>query len=180
MRDFRAAGLRYGVHGCTPRTQGSPWFGTLTDRERTALAYSQGVEPEALARNISQSVTRVPTSTRLPGPGGSGEVQIIAPTFLPGQLLWLELETQEPRALLGREALAMQGFPVNENPKLAGSFEESLMQNLASNAMNMLLVLALLQACLEAAPWARTPDPEVVEEGVDMEAVISLLFGDKA
>ena len=177
MRDFRAAGLRYGVHKCTPRTQGSPWFGTLTEREQAALAFSQGVEPKALARNISQSVTRVPTSSTV----GEGQDRVhLAPTFLPGQLLWLELETQEPRVLLGREALAMQGFPVNENPKLAGSFEESLMQNLAGNAMNMLVVLALLQACLEAVPWARTPDPEAVEEGVDMEAVISLLFGDKA
>ncbi len=185
MKDFRAAGLRYGVHQCTPRAQASGWYGALTEREQVALAFSQGVEPKALARNISQSVTRVPTSTRLPGPGGSGEVQI-APTFLPGQVLWLELQTQETRLLLGREALAMQGFPINENPALTESFEESLMQNLAGNAMNVFVVLALLQAILTAVPWALAPQSPLQlpagrqllseAEGAAVDAAMELFF----
>ncbi len=60
------------------------------------------------------------------------------------------------------------------------------MQNLAGNAMNMFVVLAVLQAILTAAPWALAPQSPLQlpagrqllseAEGAAVDAAMELLF----
>ena len=81
-------------------------FLTLTDRGKDVLLLSRSQAQDAGFRNLSQSVMRV-RCTSLNRETGKH----LAPTMLPGQLLFVEL-VQPPRFLLGREALILQGFPV--------------------------------------------------------------------
>lgn len=62
LKEYRAAGLRYGVHSADERSRTSPWYETLSQRERGALAYSQAVAPGKAARDLSMSVHRVACS----------------------------------------------------------------------------------------------------------------------
>ena len=80
----------------------------------------------------------------------------LAPTMLPGQLLWVEL-LKPPRFMLGREALLFQGFPVTRyfedcDPEYQPS--EHLMQDLAGNAMAFPVLLAVIQSMMASA-WLK-------------------------
>ena len=86
--------------------ESNPWFRTLTDREKDALVLSRSHAPQAGFRNLSQSLNRIHTMSLV-----EGCAKHVAPTMLPGQLLFVEL-VSPPRLLLGREALLLQGFPV--------------------------------------------------------------------
>lgn len=152
MKEFQAAGLRYGVHSADDRSRNSPWFGTLSQRERGALAYSQAMAPSKVCRNVAMSVNRVATSHQ--ETTASGQVLHISPALLPTHQLWVDAPAMgSPRLLLGREALRLQGFPVGLRPDLLGAFSESLMTDLAGNMMTLTIVLALVMSSVAALPW---------------------------
>ena len=69
------------------------------------LALSRAQAPDAGFRNVSQSLGRVHTASWC-----KDTKKHIAPTMLPGQLLFVEL-VQPPRLMLGQEAFLFQGFP---------------------------------------------------------------------
>ena len=83
-------------------------------------------------------------------------------TVLPRMVLWCEAQN---RLVLGREALLMQGFPVQpflqilaarmETMPLAQQWHpsEALMMDLAGNAMALPVVLAMVQCALAALNW---------------------------
>ena len=160
------------------------WFDTLTDREKDALKLSRLQAPDAGFRNLSQSISRVHTVTLARG-------KHLAPTMLPGQLLFVEL-TRPPRFLLGREALVMQGFPatpflrkfaeqgysaaVDPMPPAPSEVKkkrrrsdkpwltEALMTDLAGNAMALPVLLAITQAALTAVPFRQASLPVTQEQ----------------
>ncbi|CAE7243048.1 unnamed protein product [Symbiodinium sp. KB8] len=115
--------------------QENPWFGLLTAREKDCLQLSRAAAPQANKNHI-------------------------APTMMPGQLLWTEL-TDPPRLVLGQEALMLQGFPISKFLAQVDDEQrptQAFMQDLAGNAMAFPVVLALLQSGL-AAVWLKPPQP---------------------
>lgn len=133
----------------------NPWFLTLSEREQDALALCRVEKPNVLCRDLSQSIARVNSNT-----WDKERALHVLPTMMPRMLLWLELQyPNSPRLLLGQEALIMQGFPVvtflRALKQHGAAFEpsESLMQDLAGNAMPLPVVLAMLQAGMCALSW---------------------------
>ncbi|CAJ1455628.1 unnamed protein product [Effrenium voratum] len=126
----------------------NPWFKTFTAREQDALPLCQQSAPTTLLRDLSQSISRMNSATLQE----SG--RHLAPTMMP----------KRSRLLLGREALTLQGFPastfvreLSQHQPLAwlqSDFpSESLMADLAGNAMALPVVLAMLQAAFAALEW---------------------------
>jgi site-specific DNA-cytosine methylase len=145
MREYRGRALRWG-QGPDGASASSPWYPTLNPRERGTLVYSLAVHPDRLLHNISQQIHRVPVSALVDG-------RHVAPTQMPGQLVWVCAAGSQPRLLLGREALLLQGFPVGRTQALADSVAESFLQDLAGNAMALPVVLAVLMATVAAVSW---------------------------
>ena len=72
------------------------------------------------------------------------------------------------RIILGRESLLLQGFPVSRVP--VDAFPESLMQDLAGNAMAVPVALAVLMASFCAVNWreaAAEDAPAAAQADVD-------------
>lgn len=170
MRECRALGLRYGAHTADTRSVESPWFATLSSRERAALAVSQATSRGSLARNIGMSINRVAVSNEVQG-------RHICPTLLPTQLLWLHVDV--PRLMLGREALAIQGFPIEVLPDLASKYSEPFMLDLAGNMMTLPVLLALILSTLVALPWKgdemAPPQSSEADVGAALASLNSLL-----
>eukprot|EP00435_Cladocopium_sp_Y103_P067075 s554_g29.t1 len=144
-------GVRWGVP-VDPSLSANQWYWNLTKREGDVLRLSQIAAPATEFRNLSQSLGRAHGNTRQE----SGKH--VAPTMLPGQILWSESRS---RLVTGVEALIFQGFPVlrvwenlqatGQDQKSASSkthFSDSLMTDLAGNAMALPVLLAILQAGL--------------------------------
>ena len=128
------------------------WFSTLTKREGDCLRLSRIAGPTAAFRNLSQSVGRAHGNTLQ----DSGKH--VAPTMLPGQVLWAE---SQERLLTGVEAMILQGYPImplleklkangQVQVRLKENFTESFLTDLAGNAMALPVVLAIFQAGMAA------------------------------
>ncbi|CAJ1351093.1 unnamed protein product, partial [Effrenium voratum] len=178
MRYSESAGVRWG-QPVPADLACNDWFDTLTDREKDSLLLSRHQAPSAGFRNLSQSVGRVHSQSWSPDSG-----KHVAPTMLPGQLLFVEL-TRPARVLLGQEALIMQGFPArrllaelrHEIDASHGQSQrkwltESLMTDLAGNAMSLPVLLAIWQAAL-AAFVLREPSAPVTQ--ADVHATLAAL-----
>lgn len=146
-REYQQAGLRWGCPPPDQATSTSPWYGTLTARERSTLVYCLARYPDQLMYNLSQQLTRVPTSSK------SANGCYLAPTQLPGQLLWLSLAGGVPRLQLGREALLFLGFPLLHMQPLLDRTGEALLQDLAGNAMALPVLLAILMSTFASVSW---------------------------
>ena len=108
-----------------------------------------------LLRDISQSFGRVRYSKRV---AASGHV---AMTFLLDQLVWVD--ARQPRCLLGREAMILQGFPAAKLPDIVSSTPEMLLQDLVGNPMASTVLLAILTS-LFASVVRRSPPLTGVED----------------
>lgn len=178
MREYRAMGLRYGAHTADQRSTQSPWFSTLTPRERAALAFSQATSPGKIARNLSQSLNRVGVSHEEEGKSG---VRHVCPALLPTQMMWLDPPAiGAPRLMLGREALVLQGFPIGLRPDLTAEFTEGFMQDLAGNMMTLPVLLAMVVSTIAALPWKDTgssklpPPSSAADVSAALDAFLSL------
>ena len=153
LHEFQKAGVRWGS-GSADNLKDSLWFSTLSCREQDILRYASSVNASALLINVSQSITRVPSSSF------SFETQThIGPAVLPTQVVWITSQgagADVGRLMLGREALVLQGFPVALIPDVVNSTPESLMTNLAGNAMSLPVVLVLLMSLFASVSWAST------------------------
>ena len=95
MKMADTLGIRWGSMP-SKDLQENPWFGLLTAREKDCLQLSRAAAPQAGFRNLSQSVGRSHMQTL------QANKNHIAPTMMPGQLLWTEL-TDPPRLVLGQD-----------------------------------------------------------------------------
>ena len=133
------------------------WYQTLGDREQDALSLLQQCTPYIVFRDLSQSIVRGNSNT-----WRQDSSKHVMSTVLPRMVLWCEAQN---RLVLGREALLMQGFPVQpflqilaarmETMPLAQQWHpsEALMMDLAGNAMALPVVLAMVQCALAALNW---------------------------
>ena len=141
--------------------QRNPWFQTLTDREKDLLPLCQAVMEGCLFRDLSQSIARVNFQS-WDKETGTHTTQ----TILPKSVCWIGSD-ENSRVMLGREALTFQGFPaipfLQKLEEHAEEFKlstwrpsESLMQDLAGNAMSLPVLLAMLQSAFAAISWSKT------------------------
>eukprot|EP00438_Fugacium_kawagutii_P001081 Skav236104 [mRNA] locus=scaffold1166:290060:291565:+ [translate_table: standard] len=148
--------LRWG-QAVAVRLAANEWYQTLGDREKDALSLLQQCTPSIAFRDLSQSITRINSNT-----WKQDASKHVMSTVLPKMALWCEAQG---RLVLGREALLMQGFPVQpflqilaermEAMPLAQQWfpSEGLMMDLAGNAMALPVVLAMVQCALSALNW---------------------------
>ena len=116
--------------------------------------------------DISQSVSRARFSAAEDGVH-------VAPTMMPEQIVWVN-----GRLLLGREALLLQGFPIQKVLDLVDETNEAHLRYMAGNSFGFVVVLALLMATFAAVDWADSgttvmPSDEA-EQAVAMSALASL------
>ena len=161
MKFAESLGIRWGFRA-DEELGSNPWFKLLTDREQDVLKLSRKAAPQCMFRNLSQSLNRAHHSTM------SQSGRYLAPTMLPGQLLWVEL-LKPPRFMLGREALLFQGFPVTRyfedcDPEYQPS--EHLMQDLAGNAMAFPVLLAVIQSMMASA-WLKPQQKAASSENLE-------------
>ena len=126
-------------------------------------------------RDLAQSITRLVVSNCSGDKHG-------APTQLPRQILWVEAPVGA-RLLLGREPLAMQGFPTAKVEDILDEAGDMLMQDLSGNMMSLTIVLAIVMSLFTSLSWAdscATVAPPANDADVDMAlGLFDSLFKDK-
>ena len=94
--------------------------------------------------NISQSINVLPF-------GRLCEGKLVCSVQMPGGKYWLE---DGHRTLLGREGLALQGFPYKKiSEATLSQFGESFLQDIAGNAYPGPMMLSVLFAAIAKAQW---------------------------
>lgn len=152
-------------------------FWSLTKREGDVLRLSRVAAPRTEFCNLSQSIGRAHGNTL------QESAKHVAPTMLPGQLLWSESQS---RPVTGAEALIFQGFPALrflKNVEAKGQdqrgskthFSNSLMTDLAGNAMALPVLLAILQAGLASVCLNPEGDDSAVECEDDVSVAVAAL-----
>ena len=176
---FQGAGLSWAAMRFPKAVQESPWFSTLTMREKSALAFSYAEkERDVIHRDISQSVSRVRVSHQVTD--RNDESKHVSCCQLPGQTMWLDLSQLPgnqvtPRIMLGREALTIQGYPISLVPRLINTSTESLMGDIAGNMMAATVPLALIMSLLASLPWTAQGGDALRSSDDDVNAAMALL-----
>ena len=175
--EFPKGGLRWGEpKDMYPGSDvnGSPWYQVLPQREKEVLAYGLKVIGRDRAIDTSQSLTRLQFSKKC------GGIDIL-PTICPKMNLFVPFpkpsnDVMYPRPLLGRELMALQGYPcdelfeeqvVNFSARLAKDRRpahdvEPVLADLAGNMFPGTVVQALMLSTFLAMPWVgcvRAPAP---------------------
>ncbi len=153
LRAFQAAGQRWGAQHPPDRMARSPWYKTLTSREQGCLLFKLAEGGDRVMWNLSQTVHRISCSKLIVE---GDQKRHVAPTLLPNQTMWIDIERSQPRVMLGREALLLQGFPLCRVAPLldAGGFSERFLQDLAGNMVSLPVLLAILTGACAAVDWA--------------------------
>ena len=163
MKFADSLGVRWGTPARKELAQNA-WYSTLTEREADCLKLSEIESPGCGFRNLSQSLGRANSATL------QADGRHVAPTMLPGQLLWTHLASGGPRLMSGYEALLMQGYPIGPclnmlsqegyvvsadqvTSKKKKFPTDAFLQDLAGNGMALPVVMAVVQACLAAVHW---------------------------
>ena len=157
MNTASALNVPWGTFPPPAELKDSAWFATLTPEQQDALAFSFHQAPgRVLLRDCRNSLGRVRVSTFDAG-------KHRAQTMVPSQSLIVFDGLQPPRCLLGREALVLQGFPVDDG-RIQGvikEFSESFLQDLAGNMVATPVLLALAAASVSSLTWRRTCTTDV-------------------
>ena len=166
MEKYKEHRLRWGAAGAPETAKESPWWASLTDREKDVVGFMTHVYPEATVIHVDQSIGRVPMDSVLEHELEGGVKVRVAPTQLPKEKAWL---VQRNRLLLGMEGMVLQGFPVTAGKlyDIACAFPDPLLQDLAGNSFGSLLILSMISATLCALPWAeetKLDDPAARDE----------------
>ena len=163
QRFLRAQGIRWSTLEPTPANVKSPFFERLSLREREIVNYScLAKNPKNLIVNISQSINVLHF-------GRECEDKMICSVQMPGGKYWLE---DGHRILLGREGLALQGFPYKKvSAKVLAQFGESFLQDLAGNAYPGTMMLSCVIAAITSAAW-QTPRMQQLESA---KSAVSLM-----
>ena len=105
--------------------------------------------------------------------------RVIMGTVMPGQLMYVFNGELIPRQVLGREALALQGFPIDrldepavrefikekEDNEIAST--EPFFGDIAGNMVSTPVMLAIVMSTLVAVSWA---EPKIVAEVAEQPA----------
>ena len=178
MNTASGLGVPWGTFPPPAVLKESAWFATLTPEQQDALAFSIHQTPgKLLLRDCRNTLGRVRVSTF-----DSGKHR--AQTMVPSQCLIVFDGVQPPRCLLGREAMVLQGFPVDDE-RIQGvieEFPESFLQDLAGNMVATPVLLALAAASVSSLTWRRTCTTDVTiavkeEEVADAWGAFQLCLG---
>ena len=84
----------------------------------------------------------------------------VAPTMMPKQLCMVFDQVQQPRLLLGRESLWLQGFPIADPivEVILNSEQEGFLNDLAGNMISTPVMLSLIMTSIASLSW-RTSAP---------------------
>ncbi len=151
--DYKRLGIRWGDAGSRlpVEVKCSTWFQTLAPSQVSALTFSHAEMDVAVMRDISQSLSRLRYSKMVDS--DYDDKRHVAFCQMPQQIAWLECANQQPRPLLGREALMIQGYPIAQIPNLVNKSSENVMASIAGNMMASTTALCIVQATLYAMPW---------------------------
>ena len=139
----------------------NPWYFTQCDREQELLIKFEREQQEF--GDSSQSW------------GRARETQSkVCPTLLPGSHLWASCLQ---RYLIGRDAMALQGFPVTKM-KAHGTFSESQLADLAGNAFSVPVSLAVDLAILFNVRYSKARKEDLNTDLDTSAALINLLAAD--
>jgi hypothetical protein len=97
----------------------------------------------------------------------------ICPTLLPGSHIWVR---SMQRFIIGRDAMALQGFPVSKM-KAAGTFTEGQLSDLAGNAFSVPASLAVDLAVMFNVCYSKKQKDEIQSDNFAAAALTSLLQG---
>ena len=90
--------------------------------------------------------------------------EVIANTCLPQQALMIIDGEREPRLVLGRESLFLQGFPIDFVDRIVDRngqpFSECLLNDLAGNMVSVPVFLAMLASAIGSVSWLEKEDGE--------------------
>ncbi|CAL1131063.1 unnamed protein product [Cladocopium goreaui] len=138
--------------------ENSEWFGILPEREKEipCFVYLMNSRADSSGQiglaDISQSVTRIPTSTF---------ASKVVPTILPSGKIW---SIKHRRLLTGAEALAFQGLMLTDLPNAGEvTHTDSQLYDIAGNAFTMTCAMTTL---LTTLAFCRV-DTESEEEELD-------------
>jgi len=141
----------------------SPWFWTLTPRERDLIGYHQHTRKPgsdaSLAKHAKFSCVDVGMSVTREANGSlNQDSKLTANTLLPNTSLYVSLSPDDPlscgcdvhRCLLGEESLMFNGFPTRLECFKAMTAERhnSWLQDLAGNAFASTCIAALVMAII--------------------------------
>jgi len=168
MEAYKNVHLRWGSVQPTASTEASPWYGALTQKEKSILVFDQAINPGHALRNIGGSLTAVARSSYMddpiPGP-------IVSPPFVPSQRIWFEQAgLVASRVLLGFELLHLQGFPYFTTAFL-DKHEDADLYEMGASSMSLHVALACAMACFAAPDW-ETPDGAPSSSLADVNGVL--------
>lgn len=106
LQEMAKRGVGYSFLSDT-RLKNSPWYLTLTDREKLLLRYAMAVNPGAKTIDVSQRIDRAPTSSTVVR---DGDIADVCSTLLTGSHIWL---CGSNRLLTGWEACLLRCIPVD-------------------------------------------------------------------
>ena len=158
-------------------TYTSPWYETLLDSHKSILVKHQfsmmqshlktfhdrfdAAAPGSSAQTTPMKhlmVDLAPSIGRFQPSTFHNGIEI-APCIVPNQLLWAHIDP--PRAVIGQEAMVIQGWPLG-HLELPEWVNDHTLQSLAGNAVSPPVMLALMLSTLASCSF--TPDPL---QGVD-------------
>ena len=184
MKEAQRAGIEWGSFPARPQLDSSPWHQTLTipQRDRLHFALQEHPDPQIFFRDCHPDFGRGCTSTRL------GDGRVVINTIMPSQLTFVfdsrtdedlkqlvnkhpngddpatHITKQPHRIVTGREAMHLQGFPVDIIDDLAaqtaeGSISDNLLSELAGNMVSVPVFLAGFAAAMASVPWLDEASP---------------------
>ena len=165
---FAKRNLRVGHNGAWESSQASPWFDVLSRQQQEILALSQhDVSTKVMLRHLHRSAGRgISTSKIFDGDrdlhaddfsAKSGLARLVFPTQVPKQVCWLSQERCVERLLLGREAMALHGFPIGKMSAWCDEVGEPVCKQLGGDMMTLPVVLAILSSIVAALSWRAAP-----------------------
>ena len=180
QKAFSALRLSWTMTPPCPASAASAWLPTLTDLQKSTLALHQhrvllshpgsitaSGQIQATASGQAQEVQVTasgqihmpklmidvhPSISRLSTSTFDEQLGVLSPCILPGQALWLHLQDQQPRPMLGKESMLFQGWPISQvrlDPWITNKF----LQDLAGNGVALPVLLALLTSAFMAMTW---------------------------
>ena len=91
----------------------------------------------------------------------------------PGQVVLVFQAHEEPRLLLGEEAMVLQGFPIAKVSDLVNTTTNHLMADIAGNMVALPVLLALMMSAVACVSWREDQNAPGAPEPKDLEDALA-------
>ena len=140
---FQKHGLRWGNLEPHWKTAASPWFDTLTEREKDIVVFTENSAPDVLSIDVSQSIGRHRPQVH----------SDLALTCTPGEKRW---DMTSRRLRVAQETFALQAIPWED---MDMSFDPPTLHSLAGNAWTGTVCMAFFMGMVVNLPLPRKAVP---------------------